>query len=132
VDAHFSSWIRTHLDLLIVLVILLLVLWGFSTGRNLFIFGMAFVGAVGYFGGLIVALSYMIIIFGIEISVVGLAHISLSVMIDETIGFLNVAWLGFRHKLLQEVQRYAMNQKHPDQIIPWTAVITCPVMMAMV
>jgi len=121
-DKCAFAWMQKHSHLLMALVNLALAVWALSTGRGQYVFGIALIGAVGYFSGLIVALSSIVITMGIDVSLVGVVHISLSSLFVELVGYLNIAWLGFLHKRLKEEQRHEIDEKHPDSIMSWTAV----------
>jgi len=121
-DNHLVTWTTEHSNLLMAIVNLALAAWALDSGLLAYVVGMALVGAVAYFAGLFVAVSLLIITIGVDVALAGFAHILLSALIVEIIGYLNIAWLGFRHKRLKMEQRRTMDGKHPDQIMSWTAV----------
>ena len=116
-DSHVIVWIQAHTDLLIAIANLGLALWAIATGHWLYVFGLLLIGAIGYFGGLVVGLVLVVLIMGMTVFSIGIHQVVTSVILLQTAGYLSVAWLGFRHKYIRGEQNRITT--HKPQVLPW-------------
>lgn len=116
-DRKTVNIIRNHPDLVLLFAALILAVWAPSFHHATFDFGLLIIGAVSYFAGIFVAL-----VGGLLILALGVWHgLSLTNALVETIGYISVAWLGYRHKAetyMQQAMRAA--DPHRPQELPWS------------
>lgn len=121
-DNRVLTWIRANSNLLIALVSVSLALWALFTGHYTYVLIMAVIGAVGYFAGLVVALSCGVLVLIINVVTFGITPAFSSLFIVQGVGYLNIAWLGFCHRRIKKERQRAISDKHPDQVVPWASI----------
>jgi hypothetical protein len=111
---------RTHADLLMAILTMGLATWGLISGHMPFVLGMAVIGAIGYFVGLVVALCVGLVTLFLGIFTMGTVHGVSSDILVQMVGCLSIARLGFRHKTLKEARQLATTRPH--EALPWAMV----------
>lgn len=105
------------------IVIAVLAVWGFTNHHPLFILGLAVSGALGYFAGLVIALVLSVGLLVANIfSLFGSQGFHMSIVMVETMGYIGISWLGYRHRVLKRIQQKLVNSNKPNQIVPWAMV----------
>ncbi|MCF8567664.1 hypothetical protein LLE49_23370 [Alicyclobacillus tolerans] len=122
-DQQFESFFRTHVDLVMFLIVLGVGSWGLASQHMWFVLGMLVVGALSYFLGLTIAMLAGLVLTVLDLynSYHGGLHTTIVVM--EVIGYVTISWLGYRHRKQEEYQKQlAVLHAHPDQVMSWTVV----------
>lgn len=112
--------------MIIAVVVVALCVGGAVTNHVGFVLGILIVGAISYFFGMVVAL-----LLSAGFAVAGLISLSnhdfsAAEQVLETVGYLLIIWLGYRHKQQKQQQvEHRQNQggaapSHSPQTIPWS------------
>lgn len=125
-DRRVMMFVVRHINLVLAIGIACLAVWGGISNHPAYIFGLAFVGATAYFSGIISALCVTMLY---QASNLAITHaqafgassytFDITVILLQFIGYLAVAFLGFKHKTLREIQRLALKG---HQVVPWAVV----------
>ncbi|OFW78283.1 MAG: hypothetical protein A2201_03085 [Alicyclobacillus sp. RIFOXYA1_FULL_53_8] len=115
-DRFIVNFLVSHANLITALATLGLAVWGLSLGHLFFFLGLIAIGALSYFFGMTLGLSV-----GVILGLTRLLHPVpdtplVTIVIVELVGYICIAWLGFRHKEQKQRQRV---HEHTDQVLPW-------------
>lgn len=121
-DRRFVGFIAEHIDLLLAVTAWGVALWSVFTGEAIYVLALAAVGAVSFFVGFIPSLgvsALIELIFVID-RIRGNHWLGTAVLMVEAFGYGCVAWLGFRHREQQRLQKeMVMSTVHNDSVMPW-------------
>lgn len=115
-DRFIVNFLLSHTNLITALATLGLAVWGLSLGHRIFFLGLIVIGALSYFFGMTLGLSV-----GMLLGLTRLLHPvpgtpRVTIAIVELVGYVCIAWLGYRHKEQKQLQKV---QEHTDPILPW-------------
>lgn len=118
-DLRITLFTTQHINLIMAIAILCLAVWGGCTGHQAFVFGLAIVGASAYFAGILISVSVAIVYLSVNLCIGWTHPVQSSVILLQLIGYLAVAFLGYKHKTFKEKQK-TINKPH--QVLPWAMV----------
>ncbi|WP_026976164.1 hypothetical protein [Alicyclobacillus contaminans] len=121
-DRHLIQWTKNHTNLLLLLVNLIILIWTCFVGMGEYLLGMVVIGALGYFAGLTVSISAVPIAAAVDVLWLHHTHAASGTIMVELVGYVNIAWLGYRHQRLKQTQQRAITEAYPDQVMSWNAV----------
>ena len=110
------------MDLLLAVTAAVLVMAAVVMGDPYYVAAICLVGAVSFFAGFIESLGAAALLAGwAAFRMVASRHgMGLSGVMMQVFGYGCVAWLGYRHREQQRIQRErSERQAHADSVIPW-------------
>jgi hypothetical protein len=121
-DRRLVLLISEHIDLLLAVTAWGIALWAVFTGHFEYVPALAAAGAVSFFVGFIPSLTISAVMEALFLIGQIRQHHSWQAAITmvEIFGYGCVAWLGFRHREQQRLQKeMAMKSSHDDSVMPW-------------
>lgn len=119
-DRHIVAFLVTHSNLITAIVTLGLAVWGIMVGHVSFFVGLIIIGAVSYFLGITLGLSVGVVLSFLRLFNPDPRTPWFTTLLVELLGYICIAWLGYRHKEQQQRQKVQdFSTSHRDQVLSW-------------
>lgn len=119
-DQRIQTFIKNHINLLILVLLLVITAWGMESDHLAFVLGLICIGAISYFQGLALAMVIGVVWSGLDLYTWSKHGFIISQILIEFVSNALIAWLGYAHKEQSKIQKQKQAvTSHVDPVLPW-------------